>query len=150
MTSIGFDEPELISRAFQALQRSYSPYSKFRVGAALVSTENEIFGGANVENASYGGAICAERTALVKAVSEGHKRFQALAVVSDLDEPITPCGICRQFIREFFSPETPILLVSQAHPANNASETSYKGPLIKRTNISVLLPDSFGPEQLDR
>ncbi|TIC00261.1 cytidine deaminase [Wallemia mellicola] len=146
MTSIGFDEPELISRAFQALQRSYSPYSKFRVGAALVSTENEIFGGANVENASYGGAICAERTALVKAVSEGHKRFQALAVVSDLDEPITPCGILlnkksgRQFIREFFSPETPILLVSQAHPANNASETSYKGPLIKRTNISVLLP----------
>ncbi|TIB70782.1 hypothetical protein E3Q22_04010 [Wallemia mellicola] len=144
MTSIGFDEPELISRAFQG--------GKFRVGAALVSTENEIFGGANVENASYGGAICAERTALVKAVSEGHKRFQALAVVSDLDEPITPCGIFHQvglhscyssrvtLPREFFSPETPILLVSQAHPANNASETSYKGPLIKRTNISVLLP----------
>ena len=89
----------LLTLAQTARSGSYSPYSKFRVGAALLLSDGTFVTGANIENASYGGAICAERTALVKAVSEGKKRFVALAVAADIDEPCSPCGICRQFIR---------------------------------------------------
>lgn len=90
---------ELITLSKKARDASYSPYSKFRVGCALLTTSGEFITGANIENASYGGCICAERTALVKAVSEGKKTFTALAVASDLDDYCSPCGICRQFIR---------------------------------------------------
>ncbi|KDN39428.1 hypothetical protein RSAG8_08834, partial [Rhizoctonia solani AG-8 WAC10335] len=86
---------KLIQAAIAAKETAYSPYSKFRVGAALFSTDGKIIAGGNVENASYGGAICAERTALVKAVSEGIKTFLAIAVTSDVDDIISPCGICR-------------------------------------------------------
>ncbi|EOR00061.1 hypothetical protein E3P92_02139 [Wallemia ichthyophaga] len=140
---------KLIAAAFEGQKKSYCPYSQFRVGAAVVSEDGKVFSGANVENASYGGAICAERTSLVKAVSEGCTNLSGLAVVSDLDEPITPCGICRQFLREFFAPRTPILLVSQSHHANaNRRDTDYAGEVVIKTNIEELLPRSFGPEQL--
>lgn len=75
---------------------SYSPYSKFRVGAALLTEDDQIIIGANIENASYGAAICAERTAMVKALTSGHKKFKAIGVASDLTTPCSPCGICRQ------------------------------------------------------
>ncbi|TPX32145.1 cytidine deaminase [Synchytrium microbalum] len=87
--------------ARHAKENSYSPYSKFRVGAALLLKSGKIYMGCNVENVSFGASICAERTAVVKAVSEGHRDFIAIAVASDLEDYITPCGICRQFICEF-------------------------------------------------
>lgn len=135
------DRERLIAAAFEARERAYSPYSKFRVGAALLSTKGDIIKGANIENASYGGTICAERTALVKAVSEGVKSFTAIAVVTDVKQPISPCGICRQFIREFCSLKTPILLVPSDYQETQSG-------ILERT-LGELLPDSFGPEHLD-
>jgi cytidine deaminase len=95
------DYRKLLARAEEARKHSYSPYSGFGVGAALATAEGKIFTGANIENATYGATICAERTAVVKAVSEGYMDFEAIAVGSDADEGSFPCGICRQFIAEF-------------------------------------------------
>ncbi|XP_059169425.1 cytidine deaminase-like [Physella acuta] len=92
---------ELVKKSSEAKKHSYSPYSKFRVGAAVMTTEGKIFTGCNVENASYGLSICAERTAIVKAVSEGCKEIKAIAVATDMDDYVTPCGACRQFLLEF-------------------------------------------------
>jgi cytidine deaminase len=91
-----------LNAAAEAAKKSYSPYSKFRVGAALLTKSGVIFTGTNVENRSYGGTICAERTAICKAVSEGYLDFQAIAIIGlDSDKILPPCGICRQFISEF-------------------------------------------------
>lgn len=94
------DYRELYRTAQQVINNAYVPYSHFKVGAALLTKSGEVFTGVNVENATYGAAICAERTALVKAVSEGYREFDAIAVVSS-DGEVYPCGICRQFIFEF-------------------------------------------------
>lgn len=96
---------------FEARSAAYAPYSNFRVGAALLTTDGLYFKGCNVENASYGAGICAERTAFVKAVSEGHKSFKAIAVVTDKEAMCSPCGICRQFMREF-APKLPVYMFS--------------------------------------
>ncbi|KAK4055927.1 hypothetical protein OIO90_002920 [Microbotryomycetes sp. JL221] len=109
----------LIQKSLQARNGSYSPYSNFRVGACLLTTDGEFVQGANIENASYGGAICAERTAIVKAASEGKRKFVALAVASDMNDPCSPCGICRQVLREFCSLDMPVLLA----PAGYSSQT---------------------------
>ncbi|KII87388.1 hypothetical protein PLICRDRAFT_113328 [Plicaturopsis crispa FD-325 SS-3] len=138
------DRERLIKSAFDAKENAYARYSKFRVGAALLAADGTIIKGANIENASYGGTICAERTALVKAVSEGTKSFTALAVVTDVSSTVSPCGMCRQFIREFCALEMPILLVPADYPQPNVS-----GGGVKETTLGVLLPDSFGPEQLE-
>ncbi|KAF8514472.1 cytidine deaminase [Gautieria morchelliformis] len=127
----------------QAREAAYSPYSKFRVGAALLSDNGEIIKGANVENASYGAGICAERTAIVKAVSEGVKSYIALAVTSDVHGPVAPCGICRQVIREFCALEMPILLV-------HGNWTRNFPDRVKQLTLEELLPYSFGPEDLER
>src|SRR5947209_2601726 len=95
---------KLVAFALEARQKAHSRYSQFQVGAALLTAEGQMVGGCNVENASYGAAICAERTAIVSAVSQGWTRFQALAVVADTSTPCPPCGICRQVISEFFDP----------------------------------------------
>jgi cytidine deaminase len=92
---------ELIRVAVEARKKAYAPYSKYQVGAALLGKSGRIFSGCNVENASFGATICAERTAAVKAVSEGETGFIALAVATDGKEPGAPCGICRQFLAEF-------------------------------------------------
>lgn len=92
---------KLIEAARSALSRSYTPYCKYPVGSAVLTEGGTVFIGCNVENASYGATICAERTALVKAVSEGFTRFQAMAVVSAKSHDCWPCGICRQFLCEF-------------------------------------------------
>ncbi|KAI9216008.1 cytidine deaminase-like protein [Blastocladiella britannica] len=124
----------LIAHAVAGKDRSYSPYSKFRVGAALLTRDGVIFSGCNVENASYGGCICAERTAVVKAVSEGHRKILAIAVATDLDSFATPCGICRQYLSEFNKDMIVVLTkVSGAH---------------RITSMRELLPESFGPEDL--
>ncbi|MEG1929907.1 MAG: cytidine deaminase [Anaerovorax sp.] len=91
---------ELYKRAEAILKNAYAPYSKFHVGAALLTTTGDVFTGVNVENASFGATICAERTAVCKAVSEGYQEFVAIAVASSGGEAY-PCGICRQFIFEF-------------------------------------------------
>jgi len=90
----------LIRRALTAQKNAHAPYSKFRVGAALLTKSGQVYTGCNIENASYGLTICAERVALTKAVSEGHRQFQAIAVVCPSAKP-TPCGACRQFLAEF-------------------------------------------------
>ncbi|KAJ9086451.1 hypothetical protein DSO57_1003788 [Entomophthora muscae] len=124
----------LVNGALEARNKSYSPYSKFRVGACLMTCGKKVYSGCNVENASYGGTICAERTAFVKAVSEGDKSFLAIAVATDDDCFASPCGMCRQFMNEF-SPSLPVYLVN---PNGN----------YQITNLEELLPQAFGPKNL--
>lgn len=133
----------LILSAIEASKNSYSPYSKYRVGAALLGASGKIYTGCNVENASYGATICAEQTAIAKAVSEGEQKFTALAIHGSPHKPKSnqiyhafPCGICRQVLNEFADPDMIILIV---HSEDN---------FLKRT-LSELLPDSFGSANLE-
>lgn len=103
---------ELIQSAIQAKETSYSPYSKFRVGAAVLTEHGTIFAGCNVENASYGLAICAERNAIFQAAFAGERKILAVAVTSDERSFLTPCGACRQVISEFANGNAEIILVS--------------------------------------
>lgn len=96
-------DQELIIKAKEAMNNAYAPYSNFKVGAALLTKDNQVYTGCNIENASYGATNCAERTAIFKAISEGVKEFKKIAVVSSSDEYTYPCGICRQVISEFMS-----------------------------------------------
>lgn len=98
------DYKQLVKKAMEARKHAYVPYSGLHVGAALLCSNGEIFTGVNVENASYGATNCAERTAIFKAISEGERSFSAIAVTSDLDSLIYPCGICRQVLVEFKIP----------------------------------------------
>ena len=123
----------LIAAARQAQTRAYAPYSHFRVGAALESIDGAVFLGCNVENASYGLTICAERAAVFAAVSAGITRFRRAVVVSDVDPPAAPCGACRQVLAEF-GLDLPIEGVGL--------KTAVKW------RLSELLPSAFGPEQL--
>ncbi len=119
----------LIDIALEARDTAYAPYSKFRVGAALLSVDGTIFTGCNVENASYGLCICAERTAICKAVSAGHQKFTAIAVAA---APLaSPCGACRQFLVEFGT-ETLVISVNSANPAETKTWT-----------IGELIPENF-------
>lgn len=92
---------ELLTLAREAAENAYAPYSRFRVGAALVCDDGTVFTGCNVENAALGSTICAERTALCKAVSEGHRKFARIAIWGDGENYCMPCGACRQFMSEF-------------------------------------------------
>jgi cytidine deaminase len=92
---------ELVNAAVKAREQAYAPYSRFKVGAAVLGKSGRIYTGCNIENASYGLSNCAERTAVFKAVSEGEVAFTAIAVVADTPEPVSPCGACRQVMAEF-------------------------------------------------
>ncbi|PUU76387.1 cytidine deaminase-like protein [Tuber borchii] len=127
---------ELSKRATAAKDVSYCPYSNFRVGCALLCDDGSWVIGANVENASYPVTICAERTALVKAITEGKKKFRAIGVSTDISPPASPCGMCRQFIREFSDNSVPIFMYGKE-----------EGECVVRT-LGELLPMSFGPEDL--
>jgi cytidine deaminase len=105
------DYQALIAAASQARQNAYAPYSNFRVGAALRAASGRIFGGCNIENATLGLTVCAERVALFKAVSEGERGFDAVAVVTDTDSLTPPCGPCRQLIWEFCG-DVPVILAN--------------------------------------
>jgi cytidine deaminase len=133
------DDPSfepLIAQAFAAQDRAYAPYSKFLVGAALLCDDGTVVPGCNVENASYGGTICAERSAVVSAISQGkNSQFRACVVVTRGPEPSHPCGMCRQVLFEF-APELPILLVAR------------NGGARKLVNLRELLPGGFGPRSL--
>ena len=119
---------KLMDCAIKARENAYSPYSHFAVGAALLCEDGTLFEGCNIENASYGLTNCAERTAIFKAVSEGHTKFKALAVVADTEGPCAPCGACRQVMAEFKIP-----LIIMGNLMGN----------IKIVTIEELLPFSF-------
>ncbi len=102
----------LVSLAKKAMGKAYAPYSRFQVGAALLAKNGEVFLGCNVENASYGATICAERTAITKAISEGVKEFEKIAIVASSEDYAAPCGICRQVLYEFM-PEGEVVLYSK-------------------------------------
>lgn len=126
-------ESELADRAAQARQWAYAPYSHYAVGAALLTASGKIYDGVNVENAGYGDSICAERTAAVKAVSEGEREFVAVAVSSSNGG--SPCGSCRQVLSEF-GLDAQVLIVDG------------QGAILRRTTVRALLPDAFGPAQV--
>jgi cytidine deaminase len=123
----------LVSAARAAQQQAYAPYSRFRVGAALEADDGRVFVGCNVENASYGLTICAERAAVCAAVSAGARSFRRAVVVSDSDPPAAPCGACRQVLSEFGAG----LRIDGVGPKGSVSWT-----------MAELLPAAFGPEQL--
>ena len=101
---------ELLTMANKAMQSAYSPYSCFKVGAAILTDDGSVYTGCNIENSSFGATICAERTAAVKAVSEGHTKFRKIAVTGSANEFTYPCGICRQFLSEFVTADCSIIL----------------------------------------
>uniref|UniRef100_A0A1I7WM29 Cytidine deaminase n=1 Tax=Heterorhabditis bacteriophora TaxID=37862 RepID=A0A1I7WM29_HETBA len=94
-------DEELLSKAKEAMKNAYCPYSNFPVGAAVLTDDDTIVVGANHENASYGGTICAERSAMTSALTRGYRKFKAIAIVTELERPAAPCGLCRQFLVEF-------------------------------------------------
>ena len=127
---------ELVELAFTMLERSYVPYSKFPVGAALLCADGTVFTGCNVENSAFGSTICAERTALVKAVSEGHRDdFVTLAVVGNSADYCWPCGACRQMLYEF-APGLRLLVANREHDYVTLS-------------LDELLPHGFGPKAME-
>lgn len=103
---------KLLDEALEARKRAYVPYSRFQVGAALLGGDGKVHPGCNVENAAYGPTNCAERTALFRAVADGYKpgSFEAIAVVGETPEPITPCGVCRQVLAELCRPDMPVIM----------------------------------------
>ncbi len=125
---------KLIEIAQEARTRAYVPYSKFKVGAALLTKEGKVFSGCNVENASYGLTCCAERTAIFKAVSEGYRNFAAIAIIADVPTLCSPCGACRQVLSEFGGQ-------IKVHMAN------LKGDYVSKT-VEELLPGFFAAGDL--
>lgn len=131
---------ELCELAVKAKDNAYTPYSGFKVGAALMCRSGRVFTGCNIENASYTPTVCAERTAVFKAVSEGETEFEMLAVCGGRDGIISgmfpPCGVCRQVLAEFCPPEFPIIIIT--------SENTFK-----ELTLEELLPFSFNPEYMN-
>nr|WP_026021195.1 cytidine deaminase [Paenibacillus senegalensis] len=127
----------LVQHALAARAHAYAPYSQFKVGCVLLGWDGTLFAGCNVENGAYGPTNCAERTALFRAIADGHKprSFTALAVVGDTEQPITPCGVCRQVMAELCAPDMPVYMAN------------LKGDMME-TTVSALLPGAFQlPEQ---
>ncbi|MFD2679950.1 cytidine deaminase [Bacillus seohaeanensis] len=127
---------QLIQEARVARDRAYVPYSKFPVGAALLTVDGKVYHGCNIENAGYSMTNCAERTALFKAISEGDKQFKMLAVVADTSRPVSPCGACRQVISELCDQDMKVVL------------TNLNGD-IQELTVNELLPGAFSPEDLN-
>jgi cytidine deaminase len=127
---------KLIKAAIRAKDNAYAPYSKFHVGAALLTSDDEIILGANVENASYSLTMCAERLAVFKGIFEGKKSFKAVAIAGNTDEPLPPCGACRQVLAELCGLELQVIMISKT------GET-------KELKMKELLPYSFESKQLN-
>lgn len=120
---------KMIQMAQAVRELAYAPYSNFKVGVALLGKSGKIYQGCNIENASYGLTICAERVAAAKAISEGERDFRGIAIVADTDKPCPPCGMCRQFLYEF-SPDMEIIMAN------------LEGEVLKVT-LRELLPNAF-------
>jgi cytidine deaminase len=133
MTITQTQRDELVARALDARRHAYAPYSKYAVGAALLTGAGKVYAGANVENAAYPTGMCAERAALFHAVSEGERRFTALAVATE--NAGMPCGACRQALSEFGLEL--LVLVADA-----------RGKVVSETSLAALLPQAFGPDHL--
>ncbi|QKX53938.1 uncharacterized protein TRUGW13939_01018 [Talaromyces rugulosus] len=125
----------IAQKAAEAKAKAYCPNSNFRVGACLITTDGQYISGANIENASYPVGTCAERVAFGTAIVSGHRSFKAIAVATDIKPGASPCGMCRQFMREFSPPGFPVYMYDK--------DGEYKV-----VTIGELLPDSFGPEDL--
>lgn len=123
---------DLVRAACEARLRSYSPYSRFRVGAALLGRSGKVYAGTNVENASFGLSICAERAAVFRAVADGEREFEAIAVCADGLAPTPPCGACRQVLLEF-GPDMVLLMAGDRGPDGT----------VKRYTVSDLVPEAF-------
>lgn len=128
---------DLVSKAIDARKNSYSPYSNFKVGAAVLTYDGKIYTGCNIENASYGATNCAERTAIFKAVSEGYTTIKAIAIVGVENDYTYPCGICRQVIAEFATDDTKIIL--------GKNDTEY---IVK--TLDEILPGAFTKKDLGK
>jgi len=133
---------ELIRIAYEAQKFSYSPYSGFQVGAALLAKSGKVYTGCNIENAAFSPTNCAERTAFFKAVSEGEKEFEAIAIVGNKKDALseewefcTPCGVCRQVMLEFVNPDAFLVILG-------------KGEEVKTFTLKELLPESFSPSMV--
>ena len=133
--NVGPGDEELVKVASLARQRAYAPYSKYKVGAAIRTARNKVHAGANVENASYGLTICAERSAVFAAVNAGDTKLDAIAIVIDDDQLPSPCGACRQVLAEF-APAMRVILATT-------------GGQRKLTTLAELLPDPFLPKNLE-
>jgi len=131
------DFKELIIEAIKAKETAYAPYSNFKVGSAILTSDGKVYTGCNIENASFGATNCAERTAIFKAVSEGHKDIEAIAVVGDLNNYTFPCGICRQVINEFAAEDIKIIV------AKNENEYLVK-------TMEEILPGAFSKGDLGK
>ncbi|WP_435924889.1 cytidine deaminase [Paenibacillus sp. DYY-L-2] len=131
------DYSVLIQEAIKARAAAYVPYSRFGVGAALLDEDGHIHHGCNIENAAYGPTNCGERTAIFRAIADGHKpgSFRAIAVVADTDGPVSPCGVCRQVMVELCGPDMPVIL------------SNLKGD-VRETTVGELLPDYFSSSDL--
>ena len=132
--STSYDKQALAEAARAASKQAYAPYSNFPVGAALLTSTGEIITACNVENASYGLTMCAERAAIFQAVAQGHRSFQAIAISTP--GAGSPCGACRQVLREFGT-DLEIILADE------------NGQIARETTLATLLPDSFGPDSLE-
>lgn len=130
------NEQELIKEALKAKQFSYAPYSGFHVGAALLTKGQKIYTGCNIENAAYTPTNCAERTAVFKAVSEGEREFEAIAIVGDKEECLAPCGVCRQVLTEFVNPKEFAVIMAGS------------GGKYEKKTLEELFPSSFSPADL--
>jgi len=131
------EDKELIGIARKNMEKAYAPYSNFRVGAAVLTDKGNVYTGVNIENAAYGASNCAERTAIFKAVSEGEKKISTIAVASDSDDYVFPCGICRQVIAEFGDRNTRILC-------------SKRNGEFKVYTADELLPNAFVKEAMNK
>jgi len=129
-------EEKLLETARSVSGNAYAPYSQFKVGAALLSEDGRIYGGCNVECASYGGTICAERSALLHAVADGRRKFTKIAIFTETECSTPPCGLCLQLLHEF-APDIEVIL---------ATPQGVSG----RFNLKELLPYPFGPEDLGK
>jgi cytidine deaminase len=128
-------DEELVRKARKAREQAYAPYSKFKVGAAVRTSDGQIFTGFNIENSSYSATICAERVALIRALIEGKRNISRIAVIADTEKPCPPCGVCRQFIAEFASDIEVIM-------ANLKGDTEIM-------NLGTLLPLQFTAKDLE-
>ena len=126
---------DLVARAREAMRNAHAPYSEFRVGAAIEAADGRVFAGCNVESASYGLTICAERMALGAAVAAGARAFRRVAVTTEVEPPAAPCGACRQLLAEF---------------GLNLEVVAVGPSTERRWTLAALLPDAFTKESLDR